>query len=84
MMKLIFYLQVNIKGFFKLILSFYVCVAKHVKIPQNNKFAISLQYLNKEVSNEVYFLHADKNESFLQTKTMISDGDGHAFPKFLK
>ena len=28
-----------------------------------HKFAISLQYLKKEVSNEADFLHADKHES---------------------
>ena len=73
-MKLIFCLQVNIKDFFKLILSFSVCVAKHAEITQNNKFAISLQYLKKEASDEVDFLHADKHESFLQTDTMIFGG----------
>ena len=33
------------------------------KLPKKNKFAISLQYLKKEVSDEVDFLHADKHES---------------------
>ena len=79
-----FYMQKNIKDFFKLILSFSVCVAKHAQITQNNKFAISLQYLKKEVSDEVDFLHADKHESFLQIDTMIFDGDGQAFPKLPK
>ena len=37
----------------------------------NNKFAISLQYLEKKVSGEVDFLHADKHESLLQIDTMI-------------
>ena len=52
------------------------------QIIQNNKFAISLQYLQKEVSDEVDFLYADKHESFLQIDTIIFDGDGQAFPKF--
>ena len=30
---------------------------------QSNKFAISLQYLKKEVRDRVHFLHADKHES---------------------
>ena len=34
-------------------------MARHIQITQNNKFAISLQYFKKEVSNEVDFLHAD-------------------------
>ena len=33
---------------------------------QNSKFEMSLQYLKKEVRNEVDFLHADKHQSFLQ------------------
>ena len=30
-------------------------VARHAQITQNNKFAISLQYLQKEVSDGVFF-----------------------------
>ena len=33
-----------------------------------------MQYLKKEVSNEVDFLHADKHESLLQIDTMILIG----------
>ena len=43
-----------------------MCVARHPQITQNNKFAISLQYLKKEVSDEV-----DKHKSFLQVDAMI-------------
>ena len=50
----------------------------------NNKFSISLQYLKKEVSDEVDIFHVDKNESYLQIDTMIFDGFGQAFPKFPK
>ena len=46
------------------------------KITQNNKLAISMSYLEKEVSHEIDFLHADKHESFLQIDTMIFDVDG--------
>ena len=77
-------MQIEIKDFFKMILSFLVCVARHAQITQNNKFAISLQYLKKEVSDEVDFLHADKHESFLQIDTMIFDGHDQVFPKFPK
>ena len=59
-------------------------MAKHVQITQNNKFAISLKFLKKEVNNEVAFLHADKHEGFLQIDTVIFDGDRQAFPKFPK
>ena len=61
-----------------------MCVSRHAQITQNNKFAISLQYLKKEVRDKVDFLHADKHESFLQIDTMIFNGNGQAFSKFLK
>ena len=55
-------------------------VARYVQITQDNKFAIFLQYLKKEVRYEVdywviSFLHADKHESFLQIDIMNFDGD---------
>ena len=37
----------------------------------NDKFAISLQYLKKELRDEVDFLHVDNYESLLQIDTMI-------------
>ena len=61
-----------------------MCVARRVQITQNNKSAISLQYLKKEVSDKVDFLHAVKPERFLQIGFMIFDGDGQGFLKFLK
>ena len=48
-----------------------MCVARHVHITQNSKFAISLQRVKKTVSNAVDFLHVDKHESFLQIDTII-------------
>ena len=32
-----------------------MCVAKHAKVTQNNKFAISLKYFKSEVSDEADF-----------------------------
>ena len=43
-----------------------MCVDRHVQITQNNKFAISLQYHKKELSNEVVYLRADKHETLVQ------------------
>ena len=40
------------------------------KLPPKNKFAVSLQYLIKEVSDEIDFLHANKHKSLLQIDTM--------------
>ena len=48
-----------------------MCVTRHVQISQNNKFAISLQYLKQEFSNEVDFFHADMYENLLQIDSMI-------------
>ena len=55
-------------------LLFKVFVAIHAQITQNNKFTISLQYLKKEVSDEVDYLHASKHESLLKFDTMILMG----------
>ena len=46
-------------------------MATYAHITQNNKFAISLRCLRKEVSDAVDFLRADQHESFLQINTMI-------------
>ena len=47
-----------------MILSLLLGMIKHSQSTQNNKFAISLQYLKKEVSKGVHFLHADEHQSF--------------------
>ena len=70
-MKLIFCLQINVKGFLKLVLSFKWCMARHPEITQNNKVTISLQYLKKKVNDAVEFLHVDKDEKLLQIDPMI-------------
>ena len=46
-------------------------MARYAQITQNNKFAISLQYLKKAVSDEVDFFHAVEHETLIQTDTMI-------------
>ena len=51
-----------------------MCAVRHAQIIQNKKFSISQQYLQKGLSDEVDFLHADKHQSFLQvnSKTLVS------------
>ena len=39
-------------------------VVKHSQSSQNSNFSMSLQYLEKEVRDEVDFLDADKHQSF--------------------
>ena len=46
------------------ILPLLIGMIKHSQITQSNKFAISLQYLEKEVMKGVHFLHADKHLTF--------------------
>ena len=41
-------------------------MVKHSQSSQNSKFAMFLQYLKKEIRDEVDSLHADKHQSFLQ------------------
>ena len=74
----------NTKVFYMLIVSLWVCIARHAHSTQNNNFAISLHCLKENVKNEIDFVPVDKHESFLQIDTVIYDGDGQAFPKFPK
>ena len=41
-------------------------IVKHSQNFKNSKLVTSLQYLKKQVRDEVDSLHADKNQSFLQ------------------
>ena len=50
-MKFIFGMQINMEVLYKLTLLF----SKHAESTQNNKFAISLQYLKKDESDKVDF-----------------------------
>ena len=63
------FLQVDFKTWgnkvsHRVILSLLMGMIKHSHSTQSNKLAISLQYLQKEVRNEVPFLHADKQKKF--------------------
>ena len=54
----------GIKVSYKGILSLLIGMIKHSQSTQSNKFVISLQYLKKEVRDGVYFLKAEKHQSF--------------------
>ena len=54
------------------------------KLRKTRSFAISLQYLNKAVSDEADVWYPGKQENYLQVDTMIFDRDCQAFLKFLK
>ena len=68
-------------------------MVKHSQSSQNSKFALSLQYLKKEVRDEVDFVHQKFStgwfqhfgrQSFLQGDTIIIDGHDQAFSKYSK
>ena len=57
-------MQKSTKDFFKLVLSFSVCVAKHAQTIQNNKFVISLQYLKKWVIKLIFCMQISMKVSY--------------------
>ena len=62
MLKLIFCTQISLLQIDIMIL---MGMVKHSQKSQKGEFAMSLQYLKKEV-DEIDFLHADKHQSFLE------------------
>ena len=77
-MKLLFCLQINKKVFYKVLVSFWVCVSRLTQSTQNNKFEMSLQYLKENGKNELGFLLAAKYQIFLQIDTIILGVARHA------
>ena len=64
MMKFVFYMQINIEVFKKVMLSLWLSLTRHAQSTQIS--SISLQYLHKSKGYEVDFLHVDKHKRFLQ------------------
>ena len=77
-------MEINIKVFYKLVVSVFLLIARHVQSTQNSNFVISLQYLNNEGRYEVDFLHADKHETSLQVDIINLGGHGQACPNYPK
>ena len=50
-----FFLEINTKLFYNLIVKLWLCIARYVQITQNSKFVISLQYLKENVQDKVDF-----------------------------
>ena len=48
-------MKINMKVFYKLVVYFLLFIARHAQRTQNNKFVIYLQYLKKEMKDEVDF-----------------------------
>ena len=66
MTKLLCCMQVSMKVSCKFILGLLMGMVRHSQSFRNSNSAMSLQYLKKEVRDEVDFLHAEKSQSFLQ------------------
>ena len=49
----------------------FIGMIKHSQSTHGNKFAISLQYLKKEVSEGVHFLHGDKQNKFYKLALLL-------------
>ena len=81
-MKLIFCMKITAEILFKLIVSLWVCLARHTQSNQNNKLARSMQYLKQNVNHEVDFLPEDKHQRFLQIDTIILGVCAQACPNF--
>ena len=69
MMKCIFGMQINVKVFFKLILSFWVCATRHAQSTQNKKLPY-LCNISRKAWGWSWFLPVDKKESFLQVNSI--------------
>ena len=90
MIKFNFGMQINIKDFFKLMVSFWemlsilVSVASHAQSTQNKKFALFLQFFQKNVGDKVDFLYEDKCRSFLQVISITLSVCSQAYSKYRK
>ena len=82
--KLIFCLQLNAKIFYNLIVSLWVCLARHAQSTQTNKFAIFLWYLKENEKDKLVVLPADKPQSFLQISIIILAVCGQACANYPK
>ena len=71
----------GIKISYQVILSLLMGMIKHSQRTQSNKFAISLQYFEKEVRNGIHFLHADKHQFALSSWIIIFDESSQTCPK---
>ena len=78
---MIFCMKINIKVYYKLLVSFLLVVAWHA---QNSKFVISLQYIKKEGKDEVDFLHVDEHQAIHQADTINLGGYSQSCPVYPK
>ena len=73
-MNFIFGLQVNIEVFYKLILSFWLCITRHAQSTKNNKLVYLCSISRKAWGIDVDFLHAGKHKNLQQIDTITLMG----------
>ena len=71
------------ESFLQVIVSFWVCKARHDQSRQTNKFAISFQYPKEKLNDKADFLTEDK-ERFIQIDTIILGVFGQTCANYLK
>ena len=64
-------MKININVFYKLIVSLWMCAARHEQSTQNNKFVMSLQCRKENMMDEFFVLTVDKYHDFLQIDAII-------------
>ena len=85
MMNFIFGMQISIEVFYKLILSFWLCITTNQKCPDYlNKVWISSQYLEKNMGYEIHFLPANKYKTFLQINSITFGVHSQTNSKYAK
>ena len=81
---MIFRIKINITFSPKLVVLFLLIIPRHDPSIQNSKFAIYLEYLKKEGTDEVDFFHADKRQTILQVNAINLCGHGQVDQNCLK
>ena len=85
MMNFIFGMQISIEVFYKLILSFWLCITTNQECPDYlNKVWISSQYLEKSTGYEIHFLPANKYKTFLQINSITFGVHSQTNSKYAK
>ena len=77
---MIFCMKINIKVFYKMVVSFLLIITRHAQSTQNSKFVISVEYLKKKRRDEVDCLHVDKHKTILQVHKI----NLQSFAKYLR
>ena len=74
-------MKINIKVFYKQVVSFLLVMARYAQSTQNSKFVVSLQYVKKEGRDEVDFL---QHQTFLRVDPINLGGYGQTCPNYPK